>query len=56
MQNPGCAIECTPAKRIGFGSRDINNLSIRKAIRANLAIIAPGGFRFASNSGADTRR
>ena len=32
MQNTGCAIEFAPAKCVIFGSRDIDNLSIRKVI------------------------
>src|SRR4029077_7234668 len=53
MQNPGCAIEFAPAKRVAFGSRDIDNLSIRKAIGSDLAIISRTAFRFAGNSGTD---
>ena len=53
MQNPGGAVEFTPAKRVAFRSRDINDLSIRKAIRADLAIIGPRTFRLIG-SGTDT--
>jgi hypothetical protein len=53
VQNPGCAIEFTPAKRVAFGSRDIDNLSIRKAIGSDLAIISRTAFRFVGNSGTD---
>jgi hypothetical protein len=51
MQNPGCAIELAPAKRVAFGSRDIDNLSIRKAIGSDLAIASRAAFRFVRNSG-----
>jgi len=54
MQSPGCAIEFTPAKRVAFGSRDIDNLSIRKAIGSDLAITSRTAFRFVGNSGTDT--
>jgi hypothetical protein len=54
MQNPGRTVEFTPAKRIAYGSRDIDNLSIRKAIRAYLANTGPRSFYFAGNSGTDT--
>ncbi len=54
MQDPGYAIEFTPAKCVGFGSRDIDNLSIRKAIRADLAIIRFPGSRFTGNNCGDT--
>ena len=54
MQNPGCAIEFTPAKCLTFGSPNIDNRSIRKAIRADLAIPRPRALRFTGNNCADT--
>jgi hypothetical protein len=54
MQNAGCAIEFAPAESFGFGSCDINNLSIRKAIRANFAMMDGARFHMGCKSNADT--
>src|SRR5207253_10918987 len=45
MQDPGCSIEFAPAKRVAFGSCDIDDLSARKAIGSNLAITSRAAFR-----------
>jgi hypothetical protein len=54
MQNPGCAIEFTPAKCVAFGSRDIDNLPIWEAVSAYLAMIDCAGFHMACKRNADT--
>src|SRR5216110_3114569 len=40
VQNPSCSVEFAPTEGFAFGLRDIDNLSIRKAIRSDLAIIS----------------
>ena len=54
MQNSGCAVEFAPAEGFAFGSRDINNLSVRKAIGPDLTVIDSIGCQVACKSGADT--
>jgi len=39
VQNPGCAVEFAPAEGLALRPRDIDNLSIGKAVRAYLAIV-----------------
>jgi hypothetical protein len=55
MQNSGATIEFTPAKRFAFGSRDIDNLFVGKAIGANLAIIGDVGRCIPGKRSTDTR-
>ena len=54
MQNAGATIEFAPAKRVAFGSRDVDDLSIRKEIGPDLAITNRIAFRFIIKSGTDT--
>ena len=56
MQNPGRAIEFAPAEGFAFGLRDINNLSIRKAICAIWRWSDRPFFRVAGSAGIDTGR
>jgi hypothetical protein len=54
MQNAGCAVEFAPAESFAFGSCDINNLSIRKVIRAYFAMMDGARFQLGCKSNANT--
>jgi hypothetical protein len=54
MQNPGRAVEFTPAERFPFRLRDVNNLSIWEAVSTYLAMIDGTRFHMACKRNADT--